>query len=211
MRAYDESYLHDAMDILGEALDYAVADCGQEPDEFFEWLIASGVAESFGHGNPKFIAGMSGVELAREVQFRVLGRRNDAPPTQPLDRTPEYWAGWFLAYYQWYRGISFDEMARGGLVPTALLERSILHEADVSKAVAFGDRLLNAATAAPTRLAFLRKQRGLTQRQLAEASGVSLRMIQLYEQRQNDLSKTAAGVVLRLARAIGCTVEDLLA
>ena len=211
MRAYDESYLNDAMDILGEALDYAVIDCGQDPDEFFEGFIVSGVAESFGHGNPKFVAGMSGIELAREVQFRVLGQRSDAPPTQPLDRTPEYWAGWFLAYYQWYRGIPFGEMTRGGLTPTALLERSILHEADVSKAVAFADRLLAESAEAPTRLAFLRKQRGLTQQQLAEAAGVSLRMIQLYEQGQNDLSKAAAGAVMRLAHAIGCSVEELLA
>lgn len=210
MRAYDESYLNDAMDILGEALDYAVADCGQDVDEFFEWFIVSGVAGSFGRGNPKFVAGMSGIELAREVQFRVLGKRNDTAPTQSLDRTPEYWAGWFLAYYQWYRAVPFDEMARNGLTPSTLVERSILHEADVSKAVAFGDRLLDAEATVPTRLAFLRKQRGLTQQQLAEAADVSLRMIQLYEQRQNDLSKAAAGVVVRLAHIIGCTVEELL-
>ncbi len=210
MRAYDESYLNDAMDVLGEALDYAVADCGQEPDEFFEWFIVSGVAESFGRGNPKFVAGMSGVELAGEVRFRVLGRRDGAAPTQPLDRAPEYWVGWFLAYYQWYRGISFDGMARCGLVPTALLARPILHEADVSKAVAFADRLMGKAAESPTRLAFLRKQRGLTQQQLAEAADVSLRMVQLYEQRQNDLSKAAVGVVMRLARVIGCSVEELL-
>ncbi|WP_165044628.1 helix-turn-helix domain-containing protein [Adlercreutzia sp. ZJ138] len=210
MRAYDESYLPDAMDTLGEALDYSVADCGQEPDEFFEWFIVSGVADSFGRGNPKFVAGMSGVELAREVQFRVLGTRGNTTPTQPLDRTPEYWAGWFLAYYQWYRAVSFGEMARGGLVPTALLGSSILHEADVSKAVAFADCLLEESAASPTRLAFLRRQRGLTQAQLAEAADVSLRMIQLYEQRQNDLSKASAGVVLRLAHVIGCSVEELL-
>ncbi|NHM15003.1 helix-turn-helix domain-containing protein [Xiamenia xianingshaonis] len=210
MRAYDESYLNDAMDTLGEALDYAVADCGQDPDEFFEWFVVSGMAASFGRGNPKFVAGMSGVELAREVQFRILGKRSDVTATQPLDRTPEYWAGWFLAYYQWYRGIPFDEMARYGLVPTMLLERSILHEADASKAVAFADRLMENATESPSRLAFLRKQRGLTQQQLAEAADVSLRMVQLYEQRQNDLSKAAAGVVVRLAHVIGCSAEELL-
>ncbi len=210
MRAYDESYLNDAMDILGEAVDFVVADCGQDPNEFFEWFIVSGVAGSFGRGNPKFVAGMSGVELAREVRFRVLGKRNDRAPTQPLDRTPEYWAGWFLAYYQWYRGIPFGEMARCGLVPTTLLERSILHEADISKAVAFADRLMAEAAQAPTRLSVLRKERGFTQQQLADAADVSLRMIQLYEQRRNDLSKAAAGVVMRLAHVIGCSVEDLL-
>ena len=56
----------------------------------------------------------------------------------------------------------------------------------------------------------IRKARGFTQQQLSEASGVTLRMIQLYEQRQNDIGKAQAGVVLRLAKALGCNVEDLM-
>lgn len=60
MRAYDESYLNDAMNALGEMLDYAVVDCGRDPDEFFDWFIVSGIAAQFERGNPKFVAGMSG-------------------------------------------------------------------------------------------------------------------------------------------------------
>ena len=209
MHAYDESYLNDAMDILGEALDYAVADCKLDPDDFFSWFVISGIAEKFGRGNPKYIAGMSGVELAQEVQFHMTGERNNTPATQSLDRTPEYWVGWFLAYYQWYRNVSFTKMTRSGLIPSTLLERSILHEADVSKAVAFCDLIMDGSQEV-TRLAFLRHQRGFTQRQLADVAEVSLRMIQLYEQRQNDLRKASVDVVFRLAQALGCTVADLV-
>lgn len=88
MRAYDESYLDDAMDALGGMLDYAVVDCGYDPDEFFEWFIVSGVAAGFERGNPKFVAGMSGVELAREVRFRVAGERPESHATQPPQRSP---------------------------------------------------------------------------------------------------------------------------
>ncbi len=209
MRAYDESYLNDAMDTLGEALDYAVADCGQSADEFFSWFILSGTARHFGRGNPKYLAGMSGVELARDVRFRVLGTRDNPAPTQSLDRTPEFWAGWFLAYYQWYRAIGFEDMARAGLTPSLLMDRFILHEADISKSVVLADRLVS-DTLDPTPLARLRQERGFTQRELAEAAEVSLRMVQLYEQRQNDLAKASAAVVRRLARAIRCTMEALL-
>ena len=38
----------------------------------------------------------------------------------------------------------------------------------------------------------------------------TLRMIQLYEQRQNDISKAQVNVVISLANALGCRVEDLL-
>ena len=40
MRAYDESYLNDSMDALGEMLDYAIVDCEHDPDEFFGWSPA---------------------------------------------------------------------------------------------------------------------------------------------------------------------------
>lgn len=111
MRAYDESYLNDAMNALGEMLDYAVVDCGRDPDEFFDWFIVSGIAAQFERGNPKFVAGMSGAEIAREVIFRVTGNRETRPATQSLDRSPEYWAGWILAYYQWYRNLRFAAIA----------------------------------------------------------------------------------------------------
>ena len=61
-----------------------------------------------------------------------------------------------------------------------------------------------------TRLYEIRKARGFTQQQLSDASGVTLRMIQLYEQRQKDISKAQVNVVISLANALGCRVEDLL-
>lgn len=210
MHAYDESYLNDAMDSLGEMLDYAVVDCGYDADEFFVWFITSGVAWQFERGNPKYVAGMSGVELAREVVFRITGVRESRLATQPLDRSPEYWTGWVLAYYQWYRALRFADLAEGGLVPSAVLDRYLLHEADLTKFVTVADEVLGSRLERPTALACIRKNRGMTQQELADRSGVTLRMIQLYEQRQNDISKASVSVVLALARVLGCEVEDLL-
>ena len=45
---------------------------------------------------------------------------------------------------------------------------------------------------------------------LAKESGVSVRMIQHYEQRQKDLGKAQAKTVWLLARALKCSVEDLM-
>jgi transcriptional regulator with XRE-family HTH domain len=61
-----------------------------------------------------------------------------------------------------------------------------------------------------TRLKRLRESRGLSQSELAEASGVKLRNIQMYEQRVNDIDKAQVQTVYKLARVIGCNVEDLL-
>ena len=61
-----------------------------------------------------------------------------------------------------------------------------------------------------TRLKELRKEKKLTQQELAGRSGVKLRMIQAYEQNYQDISKAEVGSMIRLAKALSCSVEDLL-
>ncbi len=55
-----------------------------------------------------------------------------------------------------------------------------------------------------------RRRAGLTQLQLAAEVGISSRTLQDYEQGQKPLEKAAAITVLRMAKALGCTVEDLI-
>ena len=50
---------------------------------------------------------------------------------------------------------------------------------------------------------------GMSGVELAEKSGVKLRMIQAYEQNYQDISRAEVVSVLRLARALSCNVEDL--
>ena len=45
---------------------------------------------------------------------------------------------------------------------------------------------------------------------LAKRTGVSIRQIQLFEQRQRDINHTKAIDVLKLARGLGCKSEELL-
>lgn len=61
-----------------------------------------------------------------------------------------------------------------------------------------------------TNLKRIRKESGLTQSQLAEASGVNIRMIQHYEQGQKPINSAEAFTVYKLAKSLGCTIEDLL-
>lgn len=56
----------------------------------------------------------------------------------------------------------------------------------------------------------MRHRKAMSQKELAEASGVSIRMIQYYEQGVNDINKAEALTVYRLANALCCRVEDLL-
>lgn len=61
-----------------------------------------------------------------------------------------------------------------------------------------------------TNLKRIREARGLSQTKLAEASGVSVRMIQHYEQGVKDINAAAALTVYKLAQALDSTVEFLL-
>ena len=56
----------------------------------------------------------------------------------------------------------------------------------------------------------IRQSRGLTQSQLAEKSGVNVRMIQYYEQGYKDINTAEVMTVYKLATALNCTVENLI-
>ena len=140
--AYEEMYLNDAMRVMGEMLDYAVHDCGCDGDLFFTQFLSSGVAEQFERGNPKFVGGMSGVELALEVFRRTTGQIPGADASASEEKTQEYWAGWSLAYYQWKTGMAFREMVSCGLTVSTVCSMYLLHEADIRKFTEVADKVI---------------------------------------------------------------------
>ncbi|MDD6528022.1 MAG: helix-turn-helix transcriptional regulator [Oscillospiraceae bacterium] len=209
--AYNELYLDDAMSNLGDMIEYAVCDLGFDADEFFGWFISSGIASKFEKGNPKYITGMSGYELADAVITETNIKYEKKEPSYTDFKGREYWAGWILAYYQWKTNKRFEDIVNNGLTLSTVFSMYILHEADVSKFVeAANEVIARNKKVRKSKLHEIRKARGFTQQELSDASGVTLRMIQLYEQKQNDISKAQAGVVISLAKALGCEAEDLL-
>lgn len=209
--AYSELYLDDAMNNLGDMVDFAVHDLGYEPDEFFNWFISSGIASRFEKGNPKYVAGMSGYELAEAVLKETNVSYTTKEPSYIEFKGREYWAGWILAYYQWITNKRFEDMVKDGLNLSTVFSMYVLHKADESKFVESANELIaRNKKNKKSKLHSIRKERGFTQQELSKASGVSLRMIQLYEQKKNDISKAQVGYVINLAKVLGCDVEDLM-
>ena len=209
--AYDEHYLNDAMVELGDMIDYAVNGCGFSPDAFFMLFINSGIADKFGHGNPKYIGGMSGVELALEVYRCATGRIISLDAELSTRRSTEYWAGWLMAYCHWDTGYRFRDMIDSGMTLGHIMEMYAVEKVDISKFTDETKRLVEAAEKTrQTNLKTIRKSRGISQSELARLSGVTLRMIQLYEQRQNDINKAQSSTLTDLAQALGCRAEDLI-
>lgn len=211
MHAYNELYLDDAMQNLGDMVEYAVCDLGFDPDEFFGWFISSGIASRFESGNPKYVTGMSGYELAEAVLRETNVSYEKKEPSYLDFKGREFWAGWILAYYQWITNQRFEDIVNEGLTLSTVFSMYILHEADISKFVESANEIIERnKNIRKSKLSKIRKARGFTQQELSENSGVSLRMVQLYEQRQNDINKAQVNVVLNLAKALGCEVEDIM-
>lgn len=61
-----------------------------------------------------------------------------------------------------------------------------------------------------TNLRQLTQAAGITQKDLAEKSGVPLRAVQDYSQGHKPINQAAAVTVYKLAKALGVTVEELL-
>ena len=59
-------------------------------------------------------------------------------------------------------------------------------------------------------LKFTREEAGMSQSELAKASGVNLRLIQHYEQGFKDINKASVITVLKLAEAMGADVYDII-
>ncbi|MBO4587463.1 MAG: hypothetical protein J5711_00990 [Bacteroidales bacterium] len=141
-RAYKKTYLNGAMHNLAVMLDCGVRKYGYPIEEFYEKFLASDVSRQFAGGNPRYLVGMSGAELADSVVEASGGTvKSDNDGTYTVG--PEYWAGWVMAYYQWLSRRSFAYMHSMGLGISEVVSMYYpLHEADISKFAAAADSII---------------------------------------------------------------------
>lgn len=207
--AYHEIYLSKAQALLGDAFDYAVNDCGIPGEDFVKMFLVSSSGKRLENGEPACLAGRSGIELARDIIAETTGKEPAEQPGERFSRSAEYWIGWAVAYYQWYSDRKYGEIFRA--VPYEDLERMYptLHEADVTKFAEIMDARIRERFP-ETNLKRMRMNLGFTQAELAERSGVGLRSIQMYEQRNKNINKASADTLHRLARALNCAMETLM-
>ena len=208
-RAYREIYLSKAQSALGLAFDYAVNDCRIPGADFVQLFSASSISRRMENGEPAVLAGKSGVEIAIDVILETTGRQPEATPSERIERSAEYWIGWAVAYYQWYSSRSFGDIFKA--LPFDDLRKMYytLHEADITKFVDIADARVREYFK-DTNLKRIRTAYGCSQAELAKLSGVSLRSIQMYEQRRKDINKASAEALFAIAKALGCSIEDLI-
>ncbi|MCR5762955.1 MAG: helix-turn-helix domain-containing protein [Treponema sp.] len=206
IRAYDKNYLSKAQSTLASMLDFAVYDLNVSLEKFYQRFLESTVSNRFESGESSIIAGKSGVELALEV----VGNENLAKEYHPAaNRSPEYWVGWALAFFQWQTNLTFKQI--NSLIPITEIRAMYnpYHEMDISQ---FCDKMreLYNFRKGETNLKKYRLAAGLSQSELAEVSGVQVRTIQQYEQRLKNINAAKAESVIALSKALECSVEMLM-
>lgn len=114
-----------------------------------------------------------------------------------------------LAYLQWRLGESFEDLLH--VVPFDALRGLYYpwHEASEERVARL---ICDMAKKTPrqTKLAQARKRLKKTQQDLAYESGVSLRSIQMYEQRQRNINEASVTTVRDMAKVLHCSIEDIL-
>ena len=209
IHAYPEIYLNDAQSVLGDAFDYAVNSCMISGEDFVKLFAVSSVSKRMEAGEPACVAGKSGQEIAALVLEETTDQTELPDYLQSVGRSVEYWIGWAIAYYQWYSdrkyieifdAISFDELS-------SMYET--LHEADITKFVEIADAKVREHFS-ETNLKRIRVGYGCTQAELAALSGVNLELVQMYEQRDEDINQASVETVYRLSKVLGCSMESLM-
>ena len=229
MRAYDEACLPLACDCLGRMLDYSVYSLHIDADSMMDLFSASGTASLFARGDMRTIAGGSGIELAYSVLEKSGLPHERVLPRHTVSFSNEYWGGHALAYAQWATGLRFEDLVQlrpaSAVISSCAKERLALLESlppDISEgdkaaelkrfgsgfAIRTAESILSEIPSG-SRLKALRIKNGLSQGALAKASGVPVRTIQQYEQRQKDINKARFEYIVRLSAALNCSPADL--
>ena len=206
IHAYDKNYLSKAQNNLASMLDFAVYDLEENLSYFYLKFLQSKICSQFERGESTVIAGKSGVELALDI----IGDETLASQYRPAaNRTPEYWCGWALADFQWQTNLGFKEINKYISISEILAMYSPYHEMDISQ---FCDKMIELYNKRKnnTNLKALRLDAGLSQSELAEISDIPVRTIQQYEQKQKNINAAKAETVVKLAKALNCTVEALM-
>ncbi len=209
MNAYDRDYIYHAQKNFAHMVDFAVNTCDYDIDEFFNMFLASSVCKQFENGNPAFIVGKAGPELARIVVKEIKDTDISEQDVMYLDKSPEYWLGWSLCFYAWKKNYKFSYIIKAISAGDMIGMYDTLHEADITKFVSIMDERLSEHYTV-TALTRRRNELGISQAELASRSGVNVRVIQSYEQRLRDIGKAQLEIVSRLAYALECSVGDLL-
>lgn len=110
---YNSLYLEELRETVGNMFEYVKEECNYSIEEFINDIVESRAAEYIEDGNPKFVVGMSAIELVEWVLTKV---NKDFPNNEKAHNhmfdypSPEYSFGAALIYFQYNHDMSFKQI-----------------------------------------------------------------------------------------------------
>ncbi|MBO4725449.1 MAG: helix-turn-helix transcriptional regulator [Firmicutes bacterium] len=213
--AYPQNRLAAMQGLLSEILDAAVYELHLDATEFYDTFAVSEIAHRMEKGDIRLLDelkskyGGSYKTLAGSIMAGRERKVGQVPVRYSAGNSPEYWAGSMLAFYQWQSCIPFAEINKYLSIEYVKGMHDEFKQREPEAFAATISTLFKGAKR-DTNLATIRRGAGFSQKQLAEAADIPVRTIQQYEQRQKNINKAQAEYIFRMARVLGCKMDDLL-
>ena len=132
--SYDEIYLSDVQKNLGFFFQFMLCNMKFSPEEVQKKFLESIIPYQIEIGNPDFLCGKSGLELAKIcLEDSDVSSQISESLSEPYYPQAEYWSGYVLAYCQWKNAISFSRILNNYSLELLLSSYNLMHEADISK------------------------------------------------------------------------------
>lgn len=209
MNAYDSSLVYNAQTRMGWMLDFAVNVYRYELEKFYRLFLKSDISRKFALGSSSVLEGKSGRELAYLVLADEGYEGDIIRAERYIERSEEYWTGWVLAYFQWETALSFREIEDVCSISEIRQMYSPYHEMDISQfCIKMREKYMDRNP--DTQLKKIRKLAGYSQKYLSERTGIPLKTIQQYEQRQKNINHARVDYLMLLSRELSCEVEALV-
>lgn len=223
MGAYNSNYLSNVQSNLGAMLDCGINTLEFDARDFYNMFLASDMSDKINKGDAYTICTLGGVELAEYVvcfamnnsNFIHVKKASDPAFNQHLNdaiinvESREYWAGTVIAEYAWEKNISFDELDRNIPIEEVMKLYNDFKNADSLVINIRLDEMMKKASSV-ARLKVRRELMGFSQSELSKQSGVPLRTLQQYEQKQKNINNAKAIYLVNLSSALKCDVRDLM-
>ena len=143
---YDEIYLESVQKNLGFFFQISLRNLNLLPQDVQNTFLASDVSKQIEMGNPDFLCGKSGYELALIAFPKILTDDTIKQAiSEPFFPEAEYWSGTVLAYCQWKTGKSFSAILAQYPLERILSNYHLMHEADITKMANLIETGLNAS------------------------------------------------------------------
>lgn len=199
-------YQEETIICMAEMFEYVENHLHIDLKEYFIYFNKTKISDYMFALDTKYILGKSSIEIVKEVlennniKYKIYDENKLFYPGD------SYWTGMIVASYCFAKNISFKKFEKMIDINEIRKRFYPLHEAPHIKTIEVIDEIFSKKE---TNLAKCRVTAGYSQDALATISGVSLRSIQMYEQRNKDINKASFSTVKSLAKSLNVDMNDL--